>query len=118
MISSNRIPQGTNRIVKAYDIVDDDEQPLTVDGWTVEGVARCNHADGEVLTEWSTTPGVDQGQATAAGREVQLLITPVMSAAWNCHKVCIQAEMTSPDGAQTERIIDRIFYVDREAVRA
>lgn len=118
MISSNRIPQGASRIVKAYDIVDGDDQPLTVDGWTVEGVARCNHVDGEVLTEWSTTPTEDQGQAVAAGREVQLLITPELSATWDCHKVVIQAEMTSPDGTQTERIIDRIFYVDREAVRA
>lgn len=116
-MSRPRIPQGVTRAVRAYDIVDDEGDPLLVDGWTVKGVACRDYPEGEVLTEWSTAPTAGQGQATAIGREVRLLITPALSSTWNCDRVAIQAEMTSPDGTRTERIIDQIFDVDREAVR-
>lgn len=117
-MSRPSITQGTSRIARAYDIADANGAPLPVDGWTVQAVARRDHIEGDVLTEWSTTPGAGQGLATAEGREVALFITPAQSSSWDCDRVIIHAEMTSPDGTQTERIIDGTYDVDPEAVRA
>jgi hypothetical protein len=114
------IAQGTKRIVRAYDITDDADppQPLMVTGWSVYAIARRDNTAGVLLAEWSTSPEEGQGQATAVGREVHLLITPAMSSAWgDTDRVLIQAFMTHPtDLTMTERIINEVFDLDREAV--
>lgn len=113
----DRITQGTSRVVTARNIVDGNGSPLLVDGWHVHGVARANHAEGALLAEWSDTPTGAQGRATAVGRTVKLFITPTMSEAWDCDRVAIQAKIINPGDPddQTERIIDDIYDLDREA---
>jgi hypothetical protein len=83
-------------------------------------VARADHVEGAVLATWSDTPTGSQGQATAVGRIVKLFITPAMSLAWNCDRVVIQAKLINPSSPieQTERIIDEIYDLDREALPA
>lgn len=118
-MSRPRITQGATRVLRAYNIVDNADQPLTVTGWLVHGVARAEHEEGPVLAEWSHAPTGAQGLAVASGRAVSLLITPAMSLAWDCDRVAIQAKITNPlDATQVERIIDQIYVLDREVIPA
>jgi hypothetical protein len=114
----DRITQGTSRVVNSRNIVDANGAPLVVTGWQVRAVARANHEAGALLTEWSDTPTGSQGRATALGRTVSLFITPAMSEGWNCDRVAIQAKIINPGDPdnQTERIIDEVFDLDREAL--
>lgn len=112
-----KLKQGTDRIIRAKDIVDRNGDPLVVDGWTVIGVARANTVGGALLAVWRTNPTSSQALATAAGRLVELHLTAAMSSAWNCQLVVVQAKVISPSN-QTERIIDKTFELDREALAA
>lgn len=115
---SPRITQGAYRLIRAFNTVDANDEPLVVTGWAVRAMARCHHADGALLAEWSSTPTGNQGQATAQGREVVLVIKPAMSSAWDCDRVNIQAEITNPlNTDQVERIINQTYDLDREGVR-
>lgn len=114
-----KLAQGTNRAVRATDIVDANGNALTVDGWSVLGAARAETPGGALLQVWTSgTPGTGQGQATATGRTVALLITPAMSRAWVASRVLIQAFITSPDGTQTERIINQTYDFEEEVIPA
>jgi hypothetical protein len=118
-MSRPSLKQGTSRTVRAFNIVDGADQPLTVTGWLVHGVARADNDEGPVLAEWSDTPTGFQGRATASGRTVNLFITPAMSLAWVCDRVVIQAKITNPlDATQVERIIDVVYDFDREVIPA
>lgn len=113
------LKQGTRRIIRATDIVDGNQDPLTVDGWKVHGAARANTVGGALLAEWSSTPTGGQQPATAAGRIVEVVITPAMSSEWVCDRVVVQVTITHPtDSTVTERIIDRTYDFDLEAVPA
>lgn len=112
-----KLKQGTDRIIRARDIVDRNGDPLVVDGWTVIGAARANTVGGALLAVWCTNPTGSQARATAAGRIVELYLTAAMSSAWSCELVVVQAKVISPS-SQTERIIDKTFELDREVLAA
>lgn len=114
------LKQGTRRIIRATSIVDGNGDPLTVDGWKVRGAARANTVGGALLVEWSSTPAEGQEGATAAGRTVEIVITPAMSSNWPpCDRVVVQVFITHPtDPTVTERIIDRVYDFDLEAIPA
>jgi hypothetical protein len=114
-----KLAQGTNRIVRASNIVDGDEQALTVNGWSVLAAARAETVGGALLQVWATDPGEDQGAATASGRTVELEITPAMTQAWGTPtRVVIQVFITSPSGDQTERIIYETYDFEPEVLPA
>jgi hypothetical protein len=114
-----KLAQGTDRTVRASNIVDGNGQALTVSGWSVLAAARAETVGGALLQVWATDPGVDQGTATASGRTVELAITPAMTREWGrCDRVVIQAFITSPSGDQTERIIYETYDFELEALPA
>jgi hypothetical protein len=114
-----KLAQGTNRTVRASNIVDGNGQALTVSGWSVLAAARAETVGGALLQVWATDPGADQGTATASGRTVELTITPGMTRAWGQpDRVVIQAFITSPSGDQTERIVYQTYDFELEAIPA
>jgi len=114
-----KLTQGAYRVIRATNIVDKAKQPMTVTGWAVRASARLHHAEGDLLSEWSSDPDDELGTAVADGREVRLIVLPAMSSAWgDVDRVHIQAEITNPlDATQTERIINQTYDIDREGVR-
>lgn len=143
MTSLILITQGATRTIKASNIVDGNGQPLIITGWAVLAVIRqlyrrsvidrqwataaswSSHPSyepsavtGPVVAEWSTTPTGTQGTATALDREVTLAITPAMSTGWSWEHGVLHAEIREPISPfRVERIIDRVVYLDPEAVR-
>lgn len=110
-----RLAQGTDRVVVAKDITDGAGVALPVDGWSVIAYAAAETVGGALLGVWSSADDrpTGVGVASATGRSVQVFITPDQSNAWNCDRVVMQGYVTSPDGSQTERIIDRTYDFDR-----
>lgn len=111
------ITQGADRTIRVSDITDAAGAPLDVTGWAVHATLRNSTVSGPVIAEWHTTPTGDQLDATATGTEVTLAIPADVSAAWVWARGVIHAEIKEPgvDG-RTERILDEIAYLDREAV--
>ena len=113
-----KLPQGTDRVIQALNIVDGNETPLTVDGWSVLAAAAADTVGGPTLAVWSTNPTSGQGRATATGRTVQVFVTAAQTNLWVCDRVVFQAFITSPSGDQTERIINVTYDFDRKVAAA
>lgn len=110
-----RLAQGTNRIIRAKDITDGAGVPLVVDNWSVLAYAAAETVGGRLLQIWSSATNRPDGvgEATAIGRDVKVYVQPDQTDAWDCDRVVVQAYVTSPDGSQTERIINQTYDFDR-----
>jgi hypothetical protein len=110
-----RLAQGTSRIIRAKDVTDGSGMALSMDGWSVIAYAAAETVGGPLLQVWSSASNRPSGVgvATASGRDVQIFVQPDQTNFWDCDRVVVQAYITSPDGTQTERIINRTYDFDR-----
>jgi len=114
------LAQGTSRVAHASAITDGNGDALTVDGWSVLAYAAAETVGGALLGIWSSADDrpAGVGEASAAGRDVKVFITPEQTNAWSCDRVVLQAFITSPSGDQTERIINATYDFERRIVAA
>jgi hypothetical protein len=111
------LEQGATRTIVVSGLVDANGATLDVTGWSVRAQIRPSARSADLLAEWVTgTPTSPQGQATAAGQEIRLVVPPAMSEPWTWGAARLGVEITEPATGRRERF-DAPIVLDPEIVR-
>lgn len=78
----------------SWPVVDDDDQPLDLTGWSVRAQVRPRTDSGTVLWEWSTAAN----SASVSGAAVTLRLTAAQSSAFTFSRAVYDIELTDGDG--------------------
>lgn len=108
------IEQGTTWGI-GFPLLDANDQPVDLTGWSVRVQARPKADSGTVLFEWASD-GSGAGQAVLSNGRVTLYVQPEQSSAWTWRKGHWQLELTTPDG-QIIRPVGGRVRVDPEVTR-
>lgn len=111
------IEQGTTSQY-AWPVLDDDNNSITVTGYTAKAQVRRSVTDSTVLHEWNSTPAVTGQPATILlqGNQVILVTPPATSLAWTWTKGVYDILITAPDGT-VSRIAEGVVEVSRSVTR-
>lgn len=110
--------QGVDESIIIPDLVDDSGAALDPTGWAIAAVVRHWGDPGPVVATWSDDPSEGEGQANvidagANGKQIELVLTPGLSAAWEWSRGQLMCKATEPDGEQrTARFADELVLLD------
>lgn len=110
------VKQGIDESIIIPNLVDTDGSPLDPTGWAIGAVVRRYGKYGPVVATWSSSPAEGEGQADVIdgddGKQIALLLTPILSAGWSWSKGWLQCVAKEPDDDQrTARMADDVILL-------